>query len=108
MEKKQTEAFKNFIRYKESDISDVLCPLERCADKLEMIEDYFLFRDERESRELNETLANGLGHIVGDIKDDLRLIIAEMMIEVDKDIAAFKKRRAEEKMEKAKASQANA
>lgn len=106
MEKKQTEVFKNFIRVKEMEVSDVLCLLEECADKLEMVEDYFLFRNDQESRELDERLANGLSHIVGNVKDDLRLITAEMMVDVDKDIATLEKMQAEER--EAKANQVNA
>jgi len=106
MEKKQTEVFKNFIRVKEMEVSDVLCLLEACADKLEMVEDYFLFRNDQESRELDERLANGLGHIVGDVKDDLRLITDELMVEVDKDVAELKLRRAQE--EKKEGTQVNA
>jgi hypothetical protein len=102
MGKEQTEVFRKFVESKKGNVSDVICPLNECADKLEILEDYFLFRDHEDGFDVDERMANGLGHIVGDVKDDLRLIIAEMMVDVDKDVAAFRLRRAqEEKKEKA-------
>lgn len=98
MGKEQTEAFRNFVKDKKFQVSDAICLLDDCADKLEVLEDYFLFRDTKESSfEFDDRMANGMGRALCDVKDDLRLISAEMMIDVHKSVAAFKKRRAEGK-----------
>ena len=47
-----------------------------------------------------------MGGIVGDVKDELCLILAEMMVDVDKHVAEFEKRRAQE--EKKEGIQVNA
>ena len=96
MKKKQTEFFKKFIKTKEGEVSDVICLLDECADKLELLEDSLIFWKTNDIS-FSETSAKGLGRILGNIRDDIRLISAEMMTDVKKDVAELKKRQAEEK-----------
>lgn len=60
------------------------------------MEDRFInFGDDEDG--LDERNVRGLASILGDVRSDLRLLEADMMAEVDRDVAEFKKRRAEEK-----------
>jgi hypothetical protein len=101
MKKKQTEAFRNFIKAKEWDVSELIGLVDRCADRLGVLQDFLTFWNENDCA-FNEATAKGLADILGDVRHDVRLISGELMIDVNKDIAEFKKRRAEEKKKEAR------
>jgi hypothetical protein len=85
----RTEAFKTFIQNKEMTLSDLVCLVDSTADKAGFLEEFFLFRDEECS--ITKEMGNGLAHILSDIHEDLRLISAELMSDVEKTVEERKK-----------------
>lgn len=76
MEKKRTEAFRNFIKDKEYLVSDAFLLFERCIEKLSFIEDYFFNRNRDDGHDF-EGLALGVGFMIEEVKGDLKLLLAE-------------------------------
>ncbi|MGA2464679.1 MAG: hypothetical protein ABSH06_10055 [Thermodesulfobacteriota bacterium] len=76
--------------------------MEKHEAQVELLEDYFHFRD-HEDFKMNESMADGVAGILADVRSDLRLLVADMMAEVEKDVAEFQKRRAEEKKDQVNA-----
>lgn len=81
-QKQQTEVFKRFISIKESEVSEAVCLLDESADKLDLMESLLMIWDE-DQMVFDQSMATGLGHILGDIGHDIRLISANIMAGVD-------------------------
>ena len=79
--------------------------IDECADKAQFLEEFLISRNE--NHKIEQRVSNGLGYILRNIGDDLHLISAKMMVGVNKSIAIFKKRRAEDKRKETKAKQIN-